>query len=64
MKNFYVLRRNEDGESMTYYSTAYDAEKAARDFTKNTNYTYVEYGVVNYDGWQNSCLAIIKNEVE
>ena len=64
MRNFYVLTNDSEEDKMLYFPTELKAREVAYNFLDREDLKYIEYGIMNYDGWANSCLVVLKNEVE
>jgi len=64
MRNFYVLTNDGEEDKMLYFPTELKAREVAYNFLDREDLKYIEYGIMNYDGWANSCLVVLKNEVE
>jgi len=57
--NFYVQL---DDFNLTYFNSEEEAKEFAISELNNGNHHHVEYGVLNYFGWSNSCLVNLKED--
>jgi len=56
---FYVLFNK---NKMLFFNSVSESERKALELEKNPKIYYLEYGIVNYDGWINSIIAVLKCE--